>query len=151
MVQIVESNPKEFNLTRELTDRAINSLVRLAISRLLEKDSPSLETLKMQVGFDSVYVSLEEDLGRRARTRAERGQEMQRAIVGVLPRSGSDFDALTGLYRMIFAYLMAHYDPGRDFGGKLTGTMGAPPSGPKPGEKVCGRVFWHSSFSRPAP
>jgi len=34
---------------------------------------------------------------------------MQKAIVGVLPRSGADFDALTGLYRMIFAYVMNHF------------------------------------------
>lgn len=54
-------------------------------------------------------MDLEEDLHRRAKGRQDQERDMQKAIVGVLPRSGSDFDALTGLYRMIFAYVMNHF------------------------------------------
>ena len=121
----MEAHPKEFGLTKELTSKAVNRLVSLATQRLLEKDAPSLETLKMQVGFDCVYVALEDDLARRQLQRKESVRSMAKAIVATLPRSGADFDALTSLYRMVFAYLMAHFDAARDLPpGKLAGWSG---------------------------
>jgi hypothetical protein len=47
--QIIEGNPAEFSPTRELTNDGVNKLVESSIRRLLERDSPSLETVKMQV------------------------------------------------------------------------------------------------------
>lgn len=62
-----------------------------------------------KVEFDCSYVDLEEDLHRRSKGRQDQERDMQKAIVSILPSSGSDFDALTGLYRMIFAYVMNHF------------------------------------------
>jgi len=119
---IIEGNPADYDLRRELRADDINRLVTQSISRLVEKNSPALETVKMQVGFDCCYVALEEDINRRKRARAEQSRELQRAIINVRPKNGSDFDALTGLYRQIFGYLAAHYDATRDSPGVLRAT-----------------------------
>ena len=107
---MLEGNPAEFQLDAELTDSDVSKLVAFSVERLLERDSPSLETIKMQVGFDCSYVATEEALMTGRKTKADAAREMQRAIGNVQPKGGSDFDALTGLYRQIFAYLLAHYD-----------------------------------------
>jgi len=136
-LQIVEAHPKEFGLSKELTSKAVNRLLSLATERLLEKDAPSLETVKMQVGFDCVYVALEDDMARRKEQRLESVRGMTKAIVSTLPRNGADFDALTSLYRMVFAYLMAHFDASRDLPpGKLAGWSGLGPGGPAPGTEA---------------
>mmetsp|Transcript_16187 Transcript_16187/g.19158 ORF Transcript_16187/g.19158 Transcript_16187/m.19158 type:complete len:854 (+) Transcript_16187:26-2587(+) len=118
---IIEANPDKYNPNVELMDEHINSLVSDSIKKLNETNNPSLETVKMQVAFDCCYVELEEDLHKRIKTRQDQARDMQKAIVGVLPKSGSDFDALTGLYRMIFAYVMAHFDGDRDLVAKNKG------------------------------
>eukprot|EP00618_Florenciella_parvula_P018407 CAMPEP_0119541528 /NCGR_PEP_ID=MMETSP1344-20130328/53009_1 /TAXON_ID=236787 /ORGANISM="Florenciella parvula, Strain CCMP2471" /LENGTH=408 /DNA_ID=CAMNT_0007585517 /DNA_START=142 /DNA_END=1365 /DNA_ORIENTATION=- len=107
---VLESNPNEFSLDSSLSNSDVNKLIDYSIQRLMERDNPSLETIKMQVGFDTCYVRLEEDLqaGRRNREMAQR--EQQRAILAVRPRGGSDFETLTTLYRQIFAYLLSYYD-----------------------------------------
>ena len=133
----MEAHPKEFGLSKELTSKALNRLVSLATERLLEKDAPSLETVKMQVGFDCVYVALDDDMARRKEQRLESVRGMTKAIVATLPRNGADFDALTSLYRMVFAYLMAHFDANRDLPpGKLAGWSGLGPGGPAPGTEA---------------
>lgn len=110
---IMESNPDMFSLDQELTTKDLNKLIALSIDRLCEKDSPSLETLKMQVGFDMCYVKFEEDLSSRTKTREDDLREMQRAIISVKPRSATDFETLTALYRQIFNYLLSYYDDGK--------------------------------------
>lgn len=57
---ILESDAQTFALEKELNDEDVNSVINLSVERLLEKDSPSLETIKMQVAFDSSHVMNEE-------------------------------------------------------------------------------------------
>ena len=47
----------------------MKDLIKLSTERLLESDSPSLETVKMQVGFDTARV---EETATLDRARAER-------------------------------------------------------------------------------
>ena len=46
----------QFPLDKELNENDVQDLIRVATERLLMKDSPSLEMVKMQVGFDVARV-----------------------------------------------------------------------------------------------
>ena len=107
---ILEGNTDKFSPQKELTDEEVNTLIFLAINKLTERDAPALETVKMQVGFDSTYVRFEEELEAERRARDAKRKELQRIIIGVKPRGSSDFETLTTLYRQIFAYLLSFYD-----------------------------------------
>ena len=85
---MLEGNPQEFQLDAEMTDADINKLVAFSVQRLLERDSPSLETIKMQVGFDCSYVATEEELMTSRKAKADAAREMQRAIGNVQPKGG---------------------------------------------------------------
>ena len=56
-----------------------------AIIKLTERDAPALETVKMQVGFDSTYVRFEEG-SRPSGARATRSARSCGIIIGVKPR-----------------------------------------------------------------
>ena len=57
---ILESDPVLFSPEKELSNEGIETLVRMGIARCCQKDDPALETIKMQVTFDSTYVRYEE-------------------------------------------------------------------------------------------
>ncbi|KAJ8599472.1 hypothetical protein CTAYLR_008051 [Chrysophaeum taylorii] len=103
---IVENDPVQFAPDAELGAEDVCVLVESAISRLCERDAPAIETIKMQVGFDSTYASLEEELGRARRSREDEKNELIRQILLAKPKSANDFETLTALYRQIFAYLL---------------------------------------------
>ena len=56
---VVNENLTQFRMDKDMTEEDRLELVRLATERLLERDSPSLETVKMQVSFDTAYVEQE--------------------------------------------------------------------------------------------
>ena len=103
---ILESDPLLFSPEKELTSEGVDTLIRMSIARLCEKDAPSLETIKMQVAFDSTYVRFEEELDKSREAREEKKRELVRAILAVKPRGSTDFETLTALYRQIFTYLL---------------------------------------------
>lgn len=82
---VLKANPRDFPPNQPLEADALERLLQLSVARLLERDSPSLETIKLQVGFDSSYVQLEEQLLARHNQRNSRLAEMQRTIVNVSP------------------------------------------------------------------
>lgn len=47
----------DFGLENTLSSDDVNQLVKLCISKLLDKSAPSLETIKMQVYFDLNYTT----------------------------------------------------------------------------------------------
>lgn len=49
VLQIVEESTDSFSLDKSLTREAKDEVIIQSIERLLEKDSPQLETMKMQV------------------------------------------------------------------------------------------------------
>lgn len=90
-----------YSLDNPLTQEGVSDLIDRTVDRLLEVDSPSLETMKMQVAFDSSYIAEEEDLVHYYQRRTTRLREMQRAIATMRPKDGTDFDALTALHRQV--------------------------------------------------
>lgn len=108
-----EGNPL-YSLDESLTQESIDDLVERTVDRLLEVDSPSLETIKMQVAFDSSYITEEEDLVNFYQRRNVRLRELQRTITTMRPKCGADFDALTALHRQVrvlqaFSYLWENH------------------------------------------
>ena len=57
---ILENDPLMFSPEKELSSEGVDTLIRMSIARLCEKDAPALETIKMQVAFDSSHVMNEE-------------------------------------------------------------------------------------------
>uniref|UniRef100_H3A6H3 Cilia- and flagella-associated protein 206 n=1 Tax=Latimeria chalumnae TaxID=7897 RepID=H3A6H3_LATCH len=63
IVKAVVLDPRnEFNVDRTLTKTDVQNLIKLCVDRLLDKNSVSLETIKMQVYFDMNYTSRAEQL-----------------------------------------------------------------------------------------
>lgn len=88
-------------LDHEVTEVGVENLISRSVERLLEIDSPSLETIKMQVAFDSSYVEEEESLAFYYQRRHSRQKELQKAIVALRPKDSTDFDALTTVHRQV--------------------------------------------------
>lgn len=91
----------QYILDQPLTEEGLSDLIDRIVDRLLEVDSPSLETIKMQVAFDSSYITEDEALSNNYQRRNLRLREMQRIIVNMRPKDSTDFDALTVLHRQV--------------------------------------------------
>lgn len=103
---IVYDNEKKFLMDREMTNEALEDLIELTVQRLCEQDSPSLETVKMQVAFDLKYTQSKNRIDEMARLKTNKMNELQRSIVNIKASSGGGFENFTALYRQIFAFLM---------------------------------------------
>jgi hypothetical protein len=94
----------DFCPDKALTNDSVNMLIDRSVERLLEDDNPRLETIKMQVEFDSSYLDYETQA---AATRQQaRLKDIRRNILGIRPRDATDFEAHTALHRHIFNYLL---------------------------------------------
>jgi len=113
---VVLENAAQFPLDKELNEADVQDLIKMSTEKLLEQNSPALETVKMQVGFDTARVQETEELDR---TRAQ-SEQREGALVGEISNTrlkpGNDVEALTALYRKIFNFLVvrAGIDPGSD-------------------------------------
>ena len=83
---ILESDPVLFSPEKELSNEGIETR-RMGIARCCQKDDPALETIKMQVTFDSTYVRYEEELAQSNEARANKTKDLIRSIIGVRPRA----------------------------------------------------------------
>lgn len=105
MDQIIEDTSRggesSCRLEKRLTEDGVDDLIARSVERLLEFDSPSLETIKMQVAFDSSYVAEEMELMNHYERRRTHLKGMQRTVAGIRLKGGADFDALTALHRQV--------------------------------------------------
>jgi len=102
---IIYDNPKRFILDKSLRNEDLTELVNLAVERLSEKDSPSLETLKMQVAFDSAYGQRTDEARDAQQTKDRKLAELQRIIINLKANNTGDFETFTTLYRQIFLFV----------------------------------------------
>jgi hypothetical protein len=107
---VINENTSQFRMDKDMTEDDMQELVRLSVERMSEVDSPSLETIKMQVAFDTAYVQNEEKIEKAKTIKDTQLKEMQRAIIEVRPKSATDFESLTALYRQMFTYLLKFAD-----------------------------------------
>ncbi|XP_064411448.1 cilia- and flagella-associated protein 206 isoform X2 [Latimeria chalumnae] len=106
IVKAVVLDPRnEFNVDRTLTKTDVQNLIKLCVDRLLDKNSVSLETIKMQVYFDMNYTSRVEFLNEHQRVLESRLALISREITDSRARAR---DELQSLYRKIVSYVLLH-------------------------------------------
>ncbi|KAL9982740.1 hypothetical protein ACROYT_G004830 [Oculina patagonica] len=104
MVKAVVLDPdNEFNVDRTLTKDDVQKLIMLCVDRLLDSQSPSLDTVKMQVYFDMNYTSRADFLEEHRRVLDQRLQPVVREITDSRARTR---DELEGLYRRIVSCVL---------------------------------------------
>ena len=103
---VVLENAAQFPLDKELNEGDVQNLIRMATERLVETDSPSLETVKMQVTFDTARMLESETLDRARLVREGREASFVREVAETRLKTGNDVEALTSLYRKIFNFLV---------------------------------------------
>jgi hypothetical protein len=89
-------------VTPELTKKVIIK----SVERLLERDSPSLETIKMQIEYDTAFQKSDTEAQKILRVRSKMIASHKMAIIEVEMDEANDFEALTTLYRKIFRFLL---------------------------------------------
>ncbi|XP_070782318.1 cilia- and flagella-associated protein 206 [Enoplosus armatus] len=104
MVKAVVLDPRNgFNVDRTLTKQDVQKLEELCLDKLMEKCSPSLDTIKMQVYFDTNYTSRREFLEEIHRVVESRLSPVSREITDSRVTTREELDAL---YRKIVAYIL---------------------------------------------
>ncbi|KAH8044389.1 zinc ion transmembrane transporter [Aureococcus anophagefferens] len=82
---ILESDPLLFSPEKELTSEGVDTLIRMSIARLCEKDAePRDDQDAGRVRLDD--VRFEEELDKSRKAREEKKRELVRAILAVKPR-----------------------------------------------------------------
>ncbi|XP_057307857.1 cilia- and flagella-associated protein 206-like isoform X1 [Hydractinia symbiolongicarpus] len=95
MVKAVVLDPDNgFNVDRTLTKADVEKLIKTCVFRLLEKDSPSLDTVKMQVYFDMNYTTREDFLEEHRRVLDSRLQPVVREITDSRARTREELEVL---------------------------------------------------------
>ncbi|RHY18721.1 hypothetical protein DYB32_010339, partial [Aphanomyces invadans] len=107
---VVQEDANRFCLDGDVDADGLAALTHASVTRLLQKDSPSLETIKMQLDFDLCYVKHEEEVEKGRAAKQKKIAALHRSIVLLQPNGTGDFDTLTTLYRQIFTLLMVHAD-----------------------------------------
>eukprot|EP01036_Dinobryon_divergens_P026136 gene26135-34748_t len=103
---VVESDTSTFALDKKKNPKEVDSIVVQSIEKLLGRDDPALEMIKMQVDYDSTYLHEEEDAQKKLRVRNKMITGHKMAIVEVEMSDPNDFEALTTLYRKMFRFLL---------------------------------------------
>ncbi|CAB3982799.1 Hypothetical predicted protein [Paramuricea clavata] len=104
MVKAVVLDPSNgFNVDRTLTKDDVEKLIKLCVSRLLDHQSASLATVKMQVYFDMNYTSRADFLEEHRRVLESRLSPVVREITDSRARNRDD---LEGLYRKIVSCVL---------------------------------------------
>lgn len=82
--QIIYDNPDKFNLDKAISDADLKALVDGAVGFLCQEGSPQLETVRMQVSFDSTYFSSQRKLEDALEARDKKLTEYQVCACGQL-------------------------------------------------------------------
>ena len=104
---VIFDNADKFVLSGQLSKPMLTELVHLSADRLCEKDSPSLETIKMQVAFDTTYGQRLVDNQESSRAKLRKLSNLARTIVNLRAADDGDYETFTALYRHIFSYVKA--------------------------------------------
>lgn len=104
MVKAAVLDPdNEFNVERTLTKNDVKKLIETCVSRLLKSNSPSLDTVKMQVHFDMNYSTRSEFLQEHRRVLDSR---LQPVLMGILDARARSREELETLYRKVVSYVL---------------------------------------------
>eukprot|EP00736_Rhodelphis_marinus_P007545 Rmarinus@m.16694 len=100
----------QFHMDEELSEEDVEKLIGICVTKLTEKESPALETVKMQVAFDLEYKRVHDDFESKAMEKEASLRALVTEIVNTHIRSENDIEVLTLLYRRIFKLLLIDGD-----------------------------------------
>ncbi|XP_020487247.2 cilia- and flagella-associated protein 206 isoform X1 [Labrus bergylta] len=104
MVKAVVLDPRNgFNGDRILTKQDVQKLEELCLDKLMEKCSPSLDTIKMQVYFDLNYTSRREFLEDIHQVMESKLSSVSREITDSRVKTREELEAL---YRKVVTYIL---------------------------------------------
>ncbi|XP_071391102.1 cilia- and flagella-associated protein 206 [Centroberyx affinis] len=104
MVKAVVLDPtNEFNVDRTLTKQDVQKLEELCVDKLMEKCSPTLDTIKMQVYFDMNYTSRREFIEEHRRVLQSRLSPVSREITDSRAKTRDEVEAV---YRKVIDYVL---------------------------------------------
>ncbi|NXY16643.1 CF206 protein, partial [Atrichornis clamosus] len=104
MVKAVVLDPRNgFNMNQILTEKDVQSLTQLCVTRLLDTTNPSLSTIKMQVYFDLNYANRAELLSEQQRILEGKLAPVVRAITCSGPRMQEEME---NVYQKIVTYVL---------------------------------------------
>jgi hypothetical protein len=103
---IILENPEKFQLDRAMSPEDVEQLVSLAVARLSKEDDPSLETIRMQVAFDSTYVEKQEALEKEKASTKRAYSLLEQSICAAQFTSTKDVSGMGQMHRLIIAALL---------------------------------------------
>lgn len=103
---IIETNASTFSLDRKVTPELLDQVILQSIEKLLEADNPALETMKMQVDYDSSFLTEDSQARKAIHMRYKLLANHKASVVDVEMMDANDFEALTTCYRKIFKFLL---------------------------------------------
>ena len=103
---VINPETGKFYMEEQLSEEEAKELAEKVITRLQEVTSPSLNTIKLQIGYDSAYVQQEYQRQQNITNLSHESNRLIDEIVSYEPRSGNDFEGITMLYKRIFNYLL---------------------------------------------
>ncbi|NWX28416.1 CF206 protein, partial [Notiomystis cincta] len=103
MVKAAVLDPRnDFNMDRILTEKDVQALIQLCVSKLLDTTNPSLSTIKMQVYFDMNYANRDELLHEQEHVLEGKLAPVVRAITESGPRAKE----MENVYQKIVTYVL---------------------------------------------
>ncbi|KFP82204.1 PREDICTED: UPF0704 protein C6orf165 homolog [Apaloderma vittatum] len=104
MVKAVVLDPRNnFTLDQILSEKDVQNLIQLCVTRLLDRANPSLSTIKMQVHFDMNYANRAELLSEQHRVLEGRLAPVVKEIIDSHPRVLKEME---NVYQKIISYVL---------------------------------------------
>jgi len=103
---IILESPERFQLDKNLSADDIEELVSLSVKRLAKEDDPSLETLRLQVSFDSSYVEKQDELEKERADAKRKYTVIEQSICAVKMQHAKDVATMGHLHKLIIAALL---------------------------------------------
>eukprot|EP00656_Telonema_subtile_P007521 TRINITY_DN13528_c0_g1_i2.p1 TRINITY_DN13528_c0_g1~~TRINITY_DN13528_c0_g1_i2.p1 ORF type:complete len:444 (-),score=119.86 TRINITY_DN13528_c0_g1_i2:113-1444(-) len=102
---VILDRPEQFTPDKPLNAEDIEALIEICVERLGQADSPDLETVRLQVAYDTQYFTECNNIEKANLARENQCDDILTDIVNLKTRGDSDFEGLTELYRRIFMFL----------------------------------------------
>ncbi|ORX57722.1 hypothetical protein BCR36DRAFT_580278 [Piromyces finnis] len=97
-------NPENhFNIDKEFNKGEVERLIQIAVNEIITQNSPVMETVKMQVYFDSHFSSQADYLYKEKNTRSHNCSSLLKEIIEF---NGKSISSLESLFRKIVSYLL---------------------------------------------
>lgn len=102
---IVQANASTFALDTKITKDGLEELVTLSVGKIIQKDSPSVETLKMQVSFNASRIVHEKERKSKSDSRLREREDKMDSIVHKSPSNVDESEYMNQLYIDIFHFV----------------------------------------------